>query len=57
MFANDTAFMVSNYQDAQEIITHSLKSAKAFGLKIKPKKTKVMYQAPHDICQDIQIEG
>ena len=48
MFADD------NHQDAQEKITHSSKSAKAIGLKIKFNKTEVMYQShsgSHDLGQ------
>ena len=59
MFTDDTAFVVHNQQDAQEIITRLSKSAKTFGLKISLKNM-VMYQIPsrtHDIRQDIQIEG
>ena len=53
----NTAFMVHNHQGAPEIITYFLESAKAFGLKINLKKTKVIYQpfpGSHDIGQDIQ---
>ena len=43
--------------NAQEIITHFSKSAKAFVLKINLKKTEIMYQplqGSHGIDKDIQ---
>ena len=60
MFADNTTFMAHNHQDAQEIITCFLKSAKAFRLKIHLKKTKVTFQpllGSYDIGQDIKIES
>ena len=61
MFTDNTVFVGHNHQDAQKIITHFLKSAKVFGLKINLKKTEVMYQPPplgsHDIGQDLPKEG
>ena len=52
--------MGHNHQDEWEVITCFSKPAKAFGLKINLKKTKVMYQSPlgsHDIGQGIHIES
>ena len=56
MFADDTAFVAHNHEDAEEIITRFSKSAKAFGLKINVKKTEFIYQPSpgyHDIGQAI----
>ena len=44
MFADDTAFIAHSFDDAQEIVTRFSDAAKAFGLKINIKKTKMMYQ-------------
>ena len=48
MLSGDTAFVVNNHQDTQEIITHFSKYAKALGLKINCKKTQVMNQPPSE---------
>ena len=53
MFDVNTTFVEHNHQNVQEIIT------KAFGLKIKLKKTEFMHKPPlrsHDISQDILVE-
>ena len=58
-FADDTTFKAHNLQDAQKIISNFLESVKAFGLKINPQKTEVMYQpspGSHDIFQNMQID-
>ena len=60
MYADDTAFLSHNHQDAQDIITRFTDSAKAFGMKINLNKIKVMYQPPptsHNTGKDIRIEG
>ena len=56
MFADDTAFMAHNHQDALEIIPSFSKSTKTFDQKINLKK-QVIYKSlleSHDISQNIQ---
>ena len=44
MFADDTAFVAHNHDDAQEIVSRFARSAQAFGLKMNIKKTEMLYQ-------------
>ena len=44
MFADDTAFVAQNHDDAQEIVSRFSRSLQAFGLKKNIKKTEVLYQ-------------
>ena len=60
MFADDTAFVAHNHDDAQEIFSRFARSAQAFGLKINIKKTEMLYQpAPgsNDEGQSIYINN
>ena len=60
MFADDTAFVAHNHDDAQEIVSRFARSAQAFGLKINIKKTEMLYQpAPgsNDKGQSIYINN
>ena len=60
MFADDTAFVAHNHDDAQEIVSRFARSAQAFGLKINIKKTEMLYQpAPgsNDEGQSIYINN
>ena len=60
MFADDTAFVAHNHDDAQEIVSRFARSAQAFGLKINIKKTEMLYQpAPgsDDEGQPIYIDN
>ena len=44
MFADDTAFVAHNHDNAQEIVSRFARSAQAFGLKRNIKKTEMLYQ-------------
>ena len=60
MFADDTAVVAHNHDDAQEIVSRFARSAQAFGLKINIKKTEMLYQpAPgsNDEGQSIYINN
>ena len=56
MFADDTAFVAHNHDDAQEIVSRFARSPQAFGLKINVKKTEMLYQkAPRSNDEDQSI--